>query len=109
VIDDLLAQLFGEVVLGGLGRSRRAQLLCRVFFGLLGAALGITGAVWFTSGDRAAQIGDAAMRASMIAMFVFLAAFSLFNVALGRRWRWPGVAFAASFAAIIATRLVGGP
>ena len=47
MLDNLLGELFGEVVFGRLGKSRRAQLLVRVFFGLLGAALGIVGA--FTS------------------------------------------------------------
>ena len=38
MLDDLLGHLVGEVAFGRLGRSRRAQLLCRLFFGLLGAA-----------------------------------------------------------------------
>jgi hypothetical protein len=107
MIDDLLAELFGQAVLGGLGRSRRAQLLCRVFFGLLGAGLGIAGAVHFgVSGGN--DITNEALHASVIALFVFLAAFFLFNVALGRRWKWPGIGFVLSFVALFATRILFG-
>jgi len=106
MIDDLLGELFGEAVFGGLGRSRRAQLLFRVFFGLLGAGLGFGGAVYFSS--RGLETTNLAMHASMIAVFVFLGAFFLFNVALGRRWRWPGIGFVASFVALFATRILFG-
>ena len=37
MFDDWLSELFGEAVFGRLGHSRRAQLLARMFFGLLGA------------------------------------------------------------------------
>jgi hypothetical protein len=49
------------------------------------------------------------MHASIIAMFLSLAAFSLFNVALARSWRWPGMAFVGSFIALFATRILFGP
>ena len=39
MIDDLLGELFGEAVFGRLSRSRRGQLLTRLFFGLLGALI----------------------------------------------------------------------
>ncbi|HEX9798686.1 MAG TPA: sulfatase [Thermoanaerobaculia bacterium] len=38
MVDDILAGIFGEAVFGRLGRSRRAQLLARRFFGLLALA-----------------------------------------------------------------------
>lgn len=107
MIDDLLAHLFGEAVFGKLGHSRRAQLLFRVFFGLLGAGLGVAGAVHFALKTDLTQ--NTAMRLSMIALFVFLASFSLFNVALGRKWRWPGVLFVLSFVSLFATRVIFGP
>jgi hypothetical protein len=88
MIDDLLGGLFGEAVFGRLSRSRRAELLARLFFGLLGAGLGVAGAVHFAR--RPDLTGNTPMWLSMIAMFVFLASFSLFNVGLGRTWRWPG-------------------
>lgn len=44
----------------------------------------------------------------MVAMFAFLAAFFLFNVALGRTWRWPGVLFAFSFVSLFVTRILFG-
>ena len=82
MLDNLLGELFGEVVFGRLGKSRRAQLLVRVFFGLLGAALGIVGALHFSR--RPDLTNNTSMWISMIAMFAFLASFSLFNIGLGR-------------------------
>jgi predicted acyltransferase len=107
MIDDLLGELFGEVILGRLGRSRRAQLLARLFFGLLGALLGLAGALHFTVGRRG--LTNPVMQACAIALFLFLACFSLFNVALGRRWRWPGICFALNFAGLFAARILVGP
>ena len=85
MIDDILSGIFGEVLLGRLNNSRRAQLLVRIFFGLLGGGLAATGAVYFTVKDG--LIANIALRVSMIALFVFLGCFSLFNVAFGRQWR----------------------
>lgn len=106
MIDDILVGLFGEAVFGRIGHSKRAQFLARVFFGLLGAGLGIAGAIHFY---RRMSGGLTAMSATMIAMFVFLAAFCLLNVALGRTWRWPGVMFAVSFVSMFAARIIFGP
>lgn len=107
MLDDILGQLFGEAVFGRLERSRRAQLLFRLFFGLLGAGLGATGAVVFAR--RQSADGLSAMEACMVAMFLFMALFFLLNVALGRQWKWPGLGFVASFVGLIATRLLFGP
>ena len=106
MIDDLLSELFGEVALRRAGRSRRAQLLARLFFGLLGAGLCAFGAVHFIV--REDFTDNTAMRASMVAVFVFLACFSLFNVALARTWRWPLRLFIVSFVALFVTRLLFG-
>jgi hypothetical protein len=107
VIDDILAQIFGEAVFGRLSGSRRAQLIARLFFGLLGAALGVAGLVHFAGARGLTTNG--ALRASMLAMFAFFAAFWLFNVALGRRWRWPAIGFVASFVSMFVTRIALGP
>jgi hypothetical protein len=107
MLDDLLIHLFGEAVFGKLGRSRRAQLLFRVFFGLIGAGLGVAGAVHFALKTDLTR--NTAMHLSIVGLFVFLTSFSLFNVALGRKWRWPGVFFAISFVSLFATRIVFGP
>lgn len=107
MIDEILGHLFGEVVFGKLGRSRRALLLFRVFFGLLGLGLGLAGAVHMAMKSDLTQ--NIAMRLSMVAMFAFLASFSLFNVTLGRKWRWPGVLFVISFVSLFATRIIFGP
>lgn len=106
MIDDMLVELFGQAAFGRLGKSRRAQLLVRPFFGIVGSFLGVAGAVFIARRDDLGT--NVAMRTSMIALFVFLSAFSLFNVALGRRWRWPGCLFVLSFVMIIATRLMFG-
>jgi hypothetical protein len=106
MIDDLLAELFGEAVFGRSSRSRRAQLRARLFFGVLGALLGLAGALHFTVGRR--EVSNPVMQAGMIAVFLFLACFSLFNVALGRRWRWPGICFALSFVGLFAARILFG-
>ena len=106
MMDDLLAHLFGEALFGRLSPSRRTQLLFRVLFGLVGAGLGVTGAVHFGFKDDLTQ--NTALRLSMVSLFVFLASFSLFNVALGRKWRWPGVLFVISFLLLFATRIIFG-
>ena len=106
MIDEMLVELFGQAAFGRLGASRRAQLLVRLCFGIVGSFLGGAGAIYFAQRDDLGS--NVAMRASMIALFVFLSAFSLFNVALGRRWRWPGRLFLLSFVMILVTRLVFG-
>jgi len=106
MIDEFLGELFGEAVFGKLSRSRRAQLLFRMFFGLLGMFLGLAGALHFLVARR--DPTNPAMKASIIALFWFLACFSLLNIALGRRWRWPAVCFVLSFAALFASRVLFG-
>ena len=104
---DLLGQILDEAVFGRLGESERAKARLRVGFGLLGTALGVAGALHFALLRQ--PVANGAMRASMIAVFLFLAAFFLFNVALHRRWRWPGLGFVASFVATFVTRILFGP
>jgi hypothetical protein len=106
VIDDILASVFGGMLGERLGRSRRSQQLLRLFFGLLGAAMGATGAVYIGLGRAG---GGLHLRACAVALFVFLAAFCLFNVALARAWRWPGRMFVLSFVALFVVRILFGP
>jgi hypothetical protein len=106
MIDDILAGIFGEVVLGRLSPSRRVLLLTRVFFGLLGAGLSAAGAVHFLGQPN--LTANTAMWACMIGVFVFLGCFCLFNVALARAWRWPGLLFVASFVGLFVTRIAFG-
>lgn len=107
MLDDLLVQILGEATLGRLGESERTKARLRVGFGLLGTALGVAGAVHFAR--RPEPVTNGAMFASMIGVFVFLAAFFLFNVALHRPWRWPGLGFVLSFVALFVTRILFGP
>lgn len=106
MIDEILAEIFGQAAFGRLAPSRRTQLLVRLFFGLLGAALGILGAVHFGSWPDLAA--NTALRLSIVSTFVSLASFCLFNVGLGRPWRWPGKFFVLSFVAVFATRILFG-
>jgi len=107
MIGEILAEIIGEAAFGRLSRSQRAQLLTRIGFGLLGAFLGIAGVVHFSVAQR--PISNYPMHASMIALFVCMASFFLFNVALHRRWRWPGVGFVLSFISLFITRILLGP
>lgn len=45
----------------------------------------------------------------MIAVFVTLACFCFFNVALMRTWRWPGRLFILSFVTLFVARILLGP
>jgi hypothetical protein len=106
MIDDVLEGLFGEYLRSRVPHSKRAELLTRVFFGLLGAGLGLAGAWYFAA--RADVGGRVTMRATMILTFLFMSCFWLFNVALLRTWRWPMVMTAGSFIATILVRLIIG-
>ena len=92
---------------GRLGRSARAKILARMFFGLLGATLGVIGAIHFAS--RPNLTTNHALRGSMIGMMLFFAAFWLFNVAGYRTWRWPAVGVVGCFVAMFVTRIALGP
>ena len=105
MIDDILVGIFGEVVRSRLSGGPRAQLVARLAFGLLGAGLGLVGAVYIAQRPGTQNL---AMSASMVAMFAFLSCFCLFNVALARTWRWPGRLFIVSFIALFAARLIFG-
>ena len=106
MIDEFLIQVFGQAAFGSLGRSRRTQLLCRMFFGLIGAVLGTIGAVHFAL--RTGFTTNSAFRFFIVSLFVFLASFSLFNIALARKWRWPAVFFVLSFIAMFVSRILFG-
>jgi hypothetical protein len=106
MLDDLLGHVVSEAAFG-LGRSRRAQLLLRLFFGLLGAGLGAAGAAYFASHPPRQASGP--MLSSIVALFVSLACFSLFNIGLARPWKWPGICFVVSFVSLFVTRILFGP
>ncbi len=106
MLDDLLGQVLGEAAFGRLGHSRRAQLMFRLFFGVLGAALGLIGAIYMWR--RPTVTTNVAMHASMIAVFLSLSCFSLFNVGMARSWRWPGICFVVSFVSMFVARIAFG-
>ena len=105
MIDDLVGHLLGEAAFGRLSRTRQAQLIARLFFGLIGAALGVAGALYML---RSPQTTNVSFLLSTVALFVSMAAFWLFNVALGRRWKWPAVTFGLSFVLMFVTRIAFG-
>ena len=107
MIDDILGELLGEAAFGKLSKSRRAQLLFSLFFGLLGTVLGILGAVHFLRQPDLTQNGP--LRVCMGGLFIFLACFSLFNVGLRRKWRWPGILFVVSLVGLFVARILFGP
>jgi len=87
----------------GVGRSKRVRGALRVFFGLLGTALGATGA-WHTL-DYDASLP---FRLAGALLFVFLGAFFLVNVALGRRSSWTWKGFVAAFVLLFVVRILFG-
>lgn len=106
MLDDLLESLLGEAFVRSGPNSKRAQWIARIFFGLLGTGLCLAGA-WHILFQYQGP-GHPATLASMIAVFGFLAAFFLFNVALARTWRWPGWGFVFALVAIFVARILLG-
>lgn len=106
MLDDLLESLLGEAFVRSGPKSKRAQWIARIFFGLLGTGLCLAGAWHFLF--RYDGPGHAVTLACMVAVFGFLAAFCLFNLALARTWRWPGRGFVLAFVAIFVSRIVLG-
>ena len=68
--------------------------------------LGVIGAVFFLRDPP--KTTNIPMVASMIAVFLSLACFSLFNIGMARPWRWPGICFVASFVSLFVTRILFG-
>jgi hypothetical protein len=106
LIGEILFELFGEAAFGRLSRSRKAQVVARIFFGLLGTGLGLAGAYHFLA--RAPMPAHRLMHASMVSLFLFIAALSFFNVACKRPWRWPTLGAAVSFVILLAASLFRG-
>ena len=106
-MDELLAGLFGQLAFGRLNNSKRVQLILRMFFGFLGFTLASIGCYHFATAPDLTQ--NVPFRSSTIALFLFLGCFSLFNIALGRQWRWPGRLFILSLIAMFVSRIAFGP
>ncbi|MCL4691103.1 MAG: hypothetical protein KJ060_01115 [Candidatus Hydrogenedentes bacterium] len=106
MLDDLIESLIEDLPVGPGNVSKRAQVLFRLFFGVLGALLGVAGMVKFIVDPP--DTANTAMWISMLAVFFFLACFCLFNVAFLRRWRWPGVMFLISLVMLFVTRIAFG-
>ena|SRR5687768_13621622 len=106
MLGDIIAELIGEAAFGRLSRSQRAQVVLRVFFGLLGTFLGVAGAVHFVT---SVQASNRVMHSSMVAMFFFIALFFLLNVTFKRSWRWPGLGVLVSFVSLFVSRILLGP
>ena len=107
MIPEAIFEMIGEAAFGRLNRSRKAQVLFRVFFGLLGTALGLFGVYHFLVNVE--PPASRLLHASIVALFAFVAARAFFHIACKRPWRWPVVGVAVSFAALFITRIAFGP
>jgi hypothetical protein len=85
-------------------KSKRAQAVLRVFFGLLGTALAGAGG-WHMLGYEASLH----FRLAAVALFFFMGAFFLVNVTLLRKASWPWKGFVAAFVLLFVVRIVLGP
>ena len=102
---EVIAHLVGEAAFSRLPHSRQTQLLLRLFFGLIGGALAVAGAVAMsTRSDVSPDLGVVAT-----ALFLMLGCFFVFNVGMARQWRWPGLGIVVCFVLLFAVRIVGGP
>jgi hypothetical protein len=94
----------GEFVVGGTP-SPRATAIVRLFFGALGTALGVFGAVHLWRGDT---IPGLPLRMVAVGFMLAIAAVFAFNVALQRRWRWPLWLAALGLPLLFVVRIVFG-
>ena len=86
--------------------GRRGQTVIRVLVGLVGALLALAGLYkGIVEGFGGAGL---MFRAAGCLVFGFLLCLCMFNVALHRPWRWPGLGFVASLVAIFLVRVIFG-
>jgi hypothetical protein len=100
VID--LGDLLEDIAIGP-GGGRRFEAVIRILFGIVGALLAFAGAFHILSYEA-----GIAFRAAAIVFFIFFGCFWAFNVALYRKWRWPGRFLVISFIGIFAVRILLG-
>jgi hypothetical protein len=103
-LGDLLEALADAAGLRNLPVSERTRGCVRVGFGVLLAALTLTGA-W----QMLRYPASLHFRLAGTALFVAIAAFGIFNIVLLRRWRWPGCLVLVALAGIFAVRILLGP
>jgi len=103
MIGDIIGDILGEVISGS-DPSKKAQALIRVLFGVLGVALSIAGMVKMFSYDA-----GLAFRLAAIFLFAMLTCFCGFNIALFRKWKWPGRFLLLSLPLLFAVRIIFGP
>jgi hypothetical protein len=94
-----------EFVLGG-KPSPRATVVARLFFGALGTALCVFGAVHLWRGDT---IPGLPLRLAVVGWLLAIACVFAFNVAMQRRWGWPLWLAAAGLPLVFGVRLALGP
>jgi hypothetical protein len=85
-------------------KSKRAQAVIRVLFGLLGLVLSAAGA-WRMRGYDAGLH----FRLTAALLFFFLGAFFLVNVIMVRKTSWPWKGFLLSFVLLFVVRILFGP
>jgi hypothetical protein len=102
MLDDLLENI--DLSGRASGRPSAAAGAVRRVFGLLGLALSLVGAVRCFS-----YAAGVHFRLAGALLFVAVACFCLFNVALARQWLWPILLVPLSLAALFAVRIMLGP
>ena len=103
MIGDIIGDIIGEII-SSEEPSKKAQAVIRILFGLAGVALSIAGAVKTVSYDA-----GLAFRMAGLFMFGMLTCFCGFNIALFRKWKWPGRLLLLSLLLLFAVRIIFGP
>jgi hypothetical protein len=97
-LDDLLDGIGPDL------KSKRAQTVIRVLFGLLGLLLSAAGA-WHMLGYDA----SVHFRLAAVVLFFFVGAFFLVTVILASKASWPWKGFLLSFVLLFVVRILFGP
>jgi hypothetical protein len=103
VIDDLFEGLL-DALFSGKSTSKRAEVVMRMLFGLMGVALSVVGIYHMMGYDAGWHF-----RLAAAAMLFFLACFCAFNITLLLKWRWPGKFFILSLIGLFLVRILFGP
>ena len=100
MLDDLFSGLFD---IGGGDLTKRKEFIIRLIIGIAGVALSIAGIVHMVDYNAGLPF-----RLAGAAIFICLACFCGFNIAMQRKWRWPGRCFVLSFVGIFVVRIIFG-
>ena len=102
MIGDIIGDIVGEIISGS-DPSKKFQAFTRVLVGLVGVALSIAGMVKMFSYDA-----GLAFRLAAVFLFAMLACFCGINIALFKKWKWPGRLLLLSFPLLFVVRIIFG-